>query len=149
MKVTPYTQNSREHRPAVSIADQFRTCFLQAKKQDLTIVAEYSDQATSASTLIPLPDIWALTIDALCGGVQVVLVNASDRLPATLGDIAALYGRLHLAGVQMITRTTGDVLELPVGLKAAMKALFLKGLEDNVRHGMMARDDDLVAKACC
>jgi site-specific DNA recombinase len=49
---------------------------------------------------------------------------------------------------RLMTRATGDVSDLDVGLNGTMKALFLKDLEDNTRHGLIARHNDLVDKVC-
>jgi site-specific DNA recombinase len=65
----------------------------------------------------------------------VVVAEALDRLSRDQEDMAALFKRLHFAGIRIITLAEGEVTELHVGLKGTMNALFLKDLADKTRRG--------------
>ena len=68
-----------------------------------------------------------------------VLAEALDRLSRDQEDTAALFNRLRLAGVCILTLSEGAVDELHVGLKDAMNALFLRDLAAKIRLGQSGR----------
>lgn len=76
---------------------------------------------------------------ALAGGVDVVLVEALDRLSRSQSDTARLFELLQFAGVRLETLGSGPVSELHVGLEGTMARLFLVELGKKTRRGLAAR----------
>jgi DNA invertase Pin-like site-specific DNA recombinase len=78
LKVAIYARYSSDNQRDASIADQLRVCREFAKRQDWTIIDEFSDHAVSGAPLFR-PGFQALMRDALNQRFDVVLAEALDR----------------------------------------------------------------------
>jgi DNA invertase Pin-like site-specific DNA recombinase len=140
MNVALYARFSSAQQREASIADQLRECRTYAIQRGWTVVAEYSDAATSGSTILR-PGLQALLRDALVNRFNGVLAEALDRLSRDQEDTAAVFKKLSFADVVIVTIAEGEIGELHVGLKGTMNALYLKDLADKTRRGLRGRID--------
>ena len=140
MRVAIYGRHSTDMQNPMSTQDQLRLCREEAKKQGWEVVAEYSDEAISGSSL-HRPGIQKLMRDAVSGMFDVVLGEALDRFSRDQEDTAGIYKRMHFADVTMFTVTEGEITPLHIGLKGTMNELFLKDLARKTRRGLRGRID--------
>jgi DNA invertase Pin-like site-specific DNA recombinase len=133
-----YARYSTELQREASIEDQVRVCRQRIDREGWTLVATYSDAATSGASRLR-PGYQRLLEDARAGGFDVVVAEALDRLSRDQEDIAALYKQLRFRGIRILTLAEGEISELHVGLKGTMNALFLKDLAAKTHRGLEGR----------
>src|SRR5215470_9488380 len=133
-----YARFSTELQRDASIEDQARLCRERIDREGWTLVATYSDAATSGASRLR-PGYQKLLEDARTGGFDLVVAEALDRLSRDQEDIAGLYKQLRFHGVRILTLAEGEISELHVGLKGTMNALFLKDLAAKTHRGLEGR----------
>jgi DNA invertase Pin-like site-specific DNA recombinase len=137
-RVALYARYSSDLQRPASIPDQFRECRAHAATRGWTIVAEYSDAATSGATMLR-PGVQALMHAARAREFDVVLAEGMDRLSRDLADTAGILKRLRFAGVGLHTILEGDVGSMHVGLKGTMNELYIAELAVRTHRGMKGR----------
>jgi site-specific DNA recombinase len=138
MRAALYARYSSGQQRAASIPDQQRICREFAARQSWTVVADYTDPATSGASLLR-PGFQSLMRDALAGAFDVVLAESLDRFSRDQEDTAGLFKRLTFAGVRIVTVSEGDIGHLHVGFKGTMNALYLHDLAEKTRRGLRGR----------
>ncbi len=138
MRAAIYARYSSDKQNDASIEDQLRLCRERATREGWTIVDSYSDRSISGASLIR-PGIQDLLEDVSAGIYDIVLAESLDRISRDQEDIAGVYKRLKLAGVQIVTLSEGSVSELEIGFKGTMGAMFLRDLADKTRRGLRGR----------
>ena len=133
-----YARYSSDNQRDASIEDQIRLCKERIAKEGWTLVQVFRDAAISGATTLR-PGYQALLEGAREAAFDVVVAEALDRLSRDQEDVAALFKRLHFAGIRIVTLAEGEISELHVGLKGTMNALFLKDLADKTRRGLRGR----------
>ena len=98
----------------------------------------FEDRAISGASTIR-PGYQRLLASVLAGKIDVVLAEALDRLSRDQENIAALYKRLRLLGLHLVTVAEGEIGDLHIGFKGAMNAIYLKDLADKTRRGLEGR----------
>lgn len=135
-----YARYSSDNQRAASIEDQLRPCRERGEREGWQVVENHTDAAISGASMILRPGIKTLLADAQDGRFDVVLAEALDMLSRDQEDIAALFKRLRLADVRIVTSSEGTVDELHVDLKGTMNAHFLlRDLAAKIRRGVPAR----------
>jgi site-specific DNA recombinase len=137
-RVALYARYSSDLQRPASIPDQFRECRAHASARGWTIVAEYSDAATSGATMLR-PGVQALMHAARARDFDVVLAEGMDRLSRDLADTAGILKRLRFAGVGLHTILEGDVGSMHVGLKGTMNELYIAELAVRTHRGQKGR----------
>jgi site-specific DNA recombinase len=133
-----YARYSSEHQREASIADQVRLCEERIAREGWTRAGRFQDAGVSGAT--PLRQGYqALLSAARAGEFDVVVAEALDRLSRDQEDVAALFKRLHFAGIAIVTLAEGPITPLHVGLKGAMNSIFLQDLADKTRRGLRGR----------
>jgi len=138
MRAVIYARYSTDLQREASIEDQGRVCRQRIDREGWTLLATYSDAASSGASRLR-PGYQKLLEDARAGAFDVVVAEALDRLSRDQEDVAALFKHLSFAGVKLVTLAEGEINELHVGLKGTMNALFLKDLAQKVRRGLEGR----------
>ena len=138
MRTAIYARYSSDNQREASIEDQIRVCRDRIEREGWTLVEVYSDAAVSGATTLR-PGYQKMLEDARCGGFDIVVAEALDRLSRDQEDVAGLYKQLSFADVRLITLAEGEINELHVGLKGTMNALYLKDLADKTRRGLEGR----------
>ncbi len=138
MRAVVYSRYSTDLQRDASIDDQVRVCRQRIKHEGWTLVATYSDAASSGASRLR-PGYQKLLEDARAGAFDIVVAEALDRLSRDQEDVAGLFKHLSFAGVKLVTLAEGEISELHVGLKGTMNALFLKDLAQKVRRGLEGR----------
>lgn len=138
MRVALYARYSSDQQRAASIADQQRTCREFASRNGWTVVADYTDPATSGASMIR-PGIQALMRDAHSGAFDGVVAESLDRFSRDQADVAGMYKRLIYAAVKVVTVSEGEIGPLHIGLKGTMNSLYLSDLAEKTRRGLRGR----------
>lgn len=138
MRVAIYGRFSTDMQSDASIADQFRLCEEQAKREGWCVVDRFSDHAISGASLLR-PGIQELMVGMAARKFDIVLAEALDRISRDQEDIAGFYKRAVFADVVLVTLSEGEISNLHIGLKGTMNALFLKDLADKTRRGLRGR----------
>ena len=134
-----YARYSSDLQNAASIEDQVRLCRERLDQDQIEVRDVFIDRAISGSALQTRAGIQALLDEVACGGVDMVISEALDRLSRDQEDIARIYKRLSFAQVTLVTLSEGEINELHIGLKGTMNALFLKDLANKTRRGQRGR----------
>lgn len=138
LRAAIYARYSSDLQRDASIKDQIRACRDHAARQRLEVVEVYSDRAVSGASLMR-SGIQKLLQDTWCGGFEVVIAEALDRLSRNQADIASLFQRLQFHGVRIETVSEGAVSELHIGLTGTTNALFLKELGKKTHRGLKGK----------
>ena len=138
MRAAIYARYSSDLQSAASIQDQARLCQRLCADRGWTVVGVYADEAMSGASHLR-PQFQALQQAALNGAVDVIVAEALDRLSRDQEHVAALYKRMQFLGVQIVTKSEGEINELHIGLGGTMSALFLKHLAQKTHRGLVGR----------
>ena len=76
-----------------------------------------------------------------CGSapVDVILVEALDRLGRKLADVSDLHDRLTFFGIGLHAVATGEVTAMHVGMLGTMAQMYLKDLAEKTKRGQLGR----------
>ena len=119
MRAAIYARYSSDLQSAASIQDQARLCQRLCADRGWTVVGVYADEAMSGASHLR-PQFQALQQAALNGAVDVIVAEALDRLSRDQEHVAALYKRMQFLGVQIVTKSEGEINELHIGLGGTM-----------------------------
>jgi DNA invertase Pin-like site-specific DNA recombinase len=133
-----YARFSTSMQSERSIEDQVRLCAERAHADGMTVLDTFTDMALSGASM-HRPGLQALLDRAKRDEIEVVLIEALDRISRDQADIAAIFKQLAFRGVRIITLAEGEISELHVGLKGTMNQLFLKDLAAKTRRGLRGR----------
>ena len=136
MRAVIYARYSTDLQREASIEDQVRICRQRIDREGWTLVATYSDAASSAApagfgratrscSRMPgaAPSTWSWP-------------RRSTGSPATRRTSPPSSSSSAFRGVRLVTLAEGEISELHVGLKGTMNALFLKDLAAKTHRGL-------------
>src|SRR5262249_39803072 len=106
MRAVIYARYSTDLQREASIEDQVRICRQRMDREGWTLVATYSDAASSGASRLR-PGYQKLLEDARAGAFDIVVAEALDRLSRDQEDVAALYKQLRFRGVRILTVAEG------------------------------------------
>jgi DNA invertase Pin-like site-specific DNA recombinase len=122
-----------------SIDDQVALCRDVASRQQMKVVATFSDRGKSSATLFDRDGLLEMMGAAKAHRFDVVIVESLDRLSRDQEDLPGLFKRLTFFEVEMLTANEGVATPIHVGLRGMYGAMFLKDLGDKVRRGHSGR----------
>ena len=138
VRAASYARFSTDMQSDASVPDQHRGNRALAIARGAVSVSEYDDRAVSGASMVR-PGLQNLVRDVKAGKINLVVVEALDRLSRDQADIADIYKRLKFAGAKLVTRSEGLISEMQIGFKGTMNAMFLKDLADKTRRGLEGR----------
>lgn len=97
-----YGRYSSDMQREESIEAQLRACNEYAERNDLTVIAEYTDRAKSATT-DQRPEFQQMIADAKAGKFQYIIIHKLDRFSRDRYDHAFYKRELKQAGVTLIS----------------------------------------------
>jgi site-specific DNA recombinase len=131
-----YARYSTDRQDERSIADQTALAEAVAAREQLAIVARYSDAEKSSASLHGRAGVAALIRDARAGAFDVLIVECLDRLSRSQADLPWLYERLTFAGIAIIAADEGPIDELRIGVRAITGPIALRDVRNKVHRGM-------------
>lgn len=138
-KAAIYARFSTELQNDRSIDDQIALCRAYAEREGLDIVSTHSDRARSGGSVAGRDGLLALMSDARDGRIQVVIVEALDRLSRDMEDLAGIHKRLTFQGVQIRAVHEGAVNTVLVGLRGLIGQLYREDNAHKIRRGQQGR----------
>lgn len=133
-----YARYSTDLQSSASITDQVRICRRLAEERGWQVVEVFADEEITGATHLR-PQFQALQQLAMHGGFDVLVAESLDQLSRDQEHIAGLHKRLGYRGIQIFTKTEGQITELHIGLGGTMSALFLRQLAQKTHRGLEGR----------
>lgn len=131
-----YARFSTDLQNERSVDDQIALCRDYAAKQGYRIAGTYADKARSGATIFGRDGLLRLMDDAREGKIEIIVVEALDRLSRDQEDLAGIHKRLSFAGVEIVAVHDGRADAIQVGIRGLVSTLFLSDLKNKIRRGM-------------
>ena len=138
LRAAIYARYSSDMQSAASIPDQVRICRRLAEERGWQVVEVFADEAITGATHLR-PQFQALQQAAMAGRFDVLVAEALDRLSRDQEHIAGLHKRMRFLGIDIVTKSEGEISEMHVGLGGTMSALFLRNLAEKTHRGLEGR----------
>lgn len=138
MRTILYARYSSDLQNPKSAEDQLIELRKRCECEGWEIVGEFHDNATSGAAGLSedaRPGISALLSRLDQGGVDQVLVEATDRLARHAGDALQIYERVTFSNARIVTLSDGTISELTALLRGWIDADFRRELGSKVRRG--------------
>ena len=142
MRAAIYARYSTDLQSERSIEDQFALCLAYAAREGLSVVAQHDDRARSGGTLTGRPGLAAIMDLAAAGAIDIIVVEALDRISRDMEDLAGIYKRLSFAGIRICAVHEGEVTTVLVGLRGLVGQLYREDNAHKVRRGLRGRFGD-------
>lgn len=141
MRAALYARYSSDNQRRTSIDDQLAGARTRCAREGWLVATVHCDEETSAS--IPVdqrPGSKAMLADALAGRVQVLVIEALDRLARNLGDQERIVERLEYRGIRIVGLHDGydshvDGREIARGVRGLFNAQYLRDLAKKTHRG--------------
>ena len=131
MRVATYARYSSDLQDRRSIDDQRRTLHDFARSRGWDVVADFSDEAASGSSLQGRKGLADCLAGARSGAFAGILVESLDRLSRSLADIAQLHRDLSFLGVKLLSMAdNGEVPLMMIAVKGGISEQYLQDLAD-------------------
>jgi DNA invertase Pin-like site-specific DNA recombinase len=137
-----YARYSSDNQRRTSIDDQLRLARERCAAEGWHIAAEHVDEEISAATPVEQrPGSRALYQDAMAGRIDVVVIEALDRLARNLGDQERVVERLEYRGVRIVGTSDGydsavEGREIARGVRGLLNAQYLRDLAKKTHRGL-------------
>lgn len=103
-----YVRYSSDLQNPNSVRDQIANCRELARRKGWQVVAEYADEAMSA-TRSDRPGFVRLSNDLAGGGFDLVLAESLDRISRSMKDTAEFYDVARFHGIGIHTVDAGEI----------------------------------------
>ena len=133
-RVAIYARYSSDLQNPRSVEDQVRDCEALALRNKWHIVAHYSDEAVSGTTMFR-PGIQELMKSAALGTFDVVIAEALDRVSRNQGDSEKLREVLAFRDIKIVTISEGEITPMHTAFKGLMNSQFVVELGHKIRRG--------------
>jgi DNA invertase Pin-like site-specific DNA recombinase len=133
-----YRRYSTDRQNDRSIDDQDAVCRAFAARENIAIVAVYTDRAISGASLHQRTGIQQLLRDAAARPrpFDILIAETTSRIGRDEEDRAAVRKRLTYNDIEIMTPVDGVVTRLTDGIKAVIDAHYLEDLKIMIRRGM-------------
>jgi site-specific DNA recombinase len=138
MRAAVYARYSSENQSQASIADQLEICTRYVQKRGWTIIDTYADAAQSGASRFR-PQYQRLLNDLNRAVIDVVVVEALDRLSRKLSDIAAFHDHCAFASIGLHAVNVGEIGAMHIGMLGTMAQLYLSDLREKTWRGQLGR----------
>lgn len=138
MRAAIYARYSSDNQRDASIEDQIEVCQRYAAQMGWQVTTIFDDRAISGANS-NRPGYRDLVTETRRGTVDVVIVEALDRLGRKLSDISGMFDELQFRGIALHAVNVGPVTTMHVGLLGTMAQLYLADLRDKTRRGQLGR----------
>ena len=131
-----YARFSTDFQRDRSIEDQVALCTTVAHRENLSVVATYSDRAKSGASLFGRDGLQRLLQDAKAKAYDVLIVEALDRLSRDMADLALIFRDFQFRGIELRAVHDGVADTISIGLRGLVGQLFREDGAKKVRRGM-------------
>jgi site-specific DNA recombinase len=134
-----YARFSSELQNERSIDDQLALCRAYCGREGLAVVVEHSDRALSGASLHGRLGLAALMSDVHQRKVDVIVVEALDRVSRDMGYLSTIWKQLQFAGVVLMAVHDGVADQIQIGVRGLVGALYLTDLANKTRRGLAGK----------
>ncbi|RWA74038.1 MAG: recombinase family protein [Mesorhizobium sp.] len=131
-----YARFSTELQNEKSTEDQIALCRAYAVRNDLSVVAVYEDKARSGASVFGRDGLMSLMEAARQKTFDTVVVEALDRLPRDMEDLAGLHKRLSFLGIEIQAVHDGIADAILIGIRGLVGQMQREDGAKKVRRGM-------------
>jgi len=133
-----YRRYSTDRQNDRSIDDQDAVCRAFAARENMAVVAVYTDRAISGASLHQRTGMQQFLRDATARPrpFDVLIAETTSRIGRDEEDRAAVRKRLTYNDIEIMTPVDGVVTRLTDGIKAVIDAHYLEDLKIMIRRGM-------------
>ena len=140
MRVATYARYSSDLQDRRSIDDQRRSLHDFARSRGWDVVANFSDEAASGSSLQGRQGLADCLTRARSGAFAGILVESLDRVSRSLADTATLHRELTFHGVKLLSMAdNGEVPLMMIAVKGGISEQYLQDLAAKTRRGQVGR----------
>jgi site-specific DNA recombinase len=140
MRVATYARYSSDLQDRRSVTDQRAIMHDFARSRGWDVVADFSDEAASGSSLQGRKGLAGCLAGARSEAFAGILVESLDRLSRSLADIAQLHRGLSFLGVKLLSIADGgEVPVMMIALKGGISEQYLVDLAAKTKRGQMGR----------
>ena len=136
-RVAIYARYSSNLQKPSSIEDQVRLCQERAYAIGADVIHVHSDFEATATTGRAQPALDTLLLDAKRGLIDVVLVEALDRISRDLEHIHGIHKRLKFWKVRLFTLDQGQVETIHITMNGYMNSAFIDNLRAKTKRGQI------------
>lgn len=130
-----YARYSSAIQNDLSIEGQAAMCQRVAERENLSVVATFSDRAKSGATMMERDGLKAMQAAAKAGKFDVLVVDCLDRLARDQGDLPNIHKYLKFHGVPILTVHEGYATPMHIAIRGLQGTMYLVDLARNVRRG--------------
>ncbi len=141
-RVAIYARFSSDLQDAKSIRDQLEVCRQEIGRRGWTEVAQFTDEAISAASVVTRPGLMELVRQAEERRFDVIMAEALDRFSRDLADTAQLHKQFTFYGAEVFTLSEQTVTPMHVSFKGLMGQMFLDELKRKTRRGLQGKIKD-------
>ncbi|WP_370635053.1 recombinase family protein [Methylocystis sp. WRRC1] len=134
-----YARFSTDLQDERSIEDQVSLCKKYAERKMLHVVAVFHDRARSGGSILGRDGLLVLMDKARERAFEVIVVEALDRLPRDMEDLAGIHKRLSFLGIEIRAVHEGVVNTVLIGLRGLVGQLYREDTAHKVRRGQAGR----------
>ncbi|MCI4680220.1 recombinase family protein [Rhodoblastus acidophilus] len=131
-----YARFSTDFQSDRSIEDQVGLCTSVAHRENLSVVATYSDRAKSGASIFGRDGLQKLNKDSKAGVFDVLIVEALDRLSRDMADLALIFRDFQFRNIELRAVHDGVADTVTIGLRGLVGQLFREDGAKKVRRGM-------------
>ena len=134
-----YARFSSDLQNERSCQDQVDYCTTWAGRNELTVVASYSDEAVSGASAINRLGLARMLRAARERQFDVLLCEDLDRIARKQADLHRIRDELTFLGIAIMTVADGTITAMHAGLKGLMSEMYLTDLANKTRRGLRSR----------
>lgn len=134
MRAAIYARFSSDLQNERSIDDQIALCRTYADREGLTVSEVFEDRARSAASMFGRPGLAEMMDAVKARRIDVVIVEALDRLSRDQEDLSGIWKRAKFAGVEIRAVHDGKADAIQIGLRGLVGALYLTDLAHKIRR---------------
>lgn len=134
-----YTRFSSDMQNPKSCADQEAMARTYAKRHGYDVVAAYSDEGISGTSMIGRDGLTDLLADARAGLFNYILIEEINRMSRDQADMQWINKRLKFAGVQLVTLSNGVNDEVSIMVRGLVAQLQSQDMGPMIRRAAAGR----------
>ncbi|WP_249729459.1 MULTISPECIES: recombinase family protein [unclassified Chelatococcus] len=136
MRAAIYSRFSTDLQSDRSIEDQVALCRRFAERNGYVVTATFDDRARSGASVFGRDGLARMMEMARARGMDVIVVEALDRLSRDMADLAGIHKQLEFLGIEIVAVNGGRVDTAAIGIHGLVGQMQREEGARKVRRGM-------------